>query len=211
MKPYDPLKRLIDIVLGGVALVASAPLQAVVALLVRRKLGSPVFFRQPRPGKDGVVFEMAKFRTMLELDEGKGLVTDEQRLTPFGALLRSTSLDELPTLWHVVKGHMSLVGPRPLLSRYTAYMTHRERTRMDVRPGITGWAQVHGRNNAPWDQRLEMDAWYVENRGLVLDLKCLAMTAVRVVARKNVNVVPDQSMDDLDVERGSRDSSVPGN
>ena len=179
MISYDPVKRLIDLVVGGIALVVSAPLQAVVAILVRRKLGSPVLFRQPRPGKDGVIFEMAKFRTMLEVDESKGLVTDEQRMTKFGALLRSTSLDELPTLWHVVRGDMALVGPRPLLVRYLDRYTPEQRRRHEVRPGVTGLAQVSGRNAITWDEKFAKDVEYVDNRSLFLDLTIVGRTSRR--------------------------------
>lgn len=194
MKPYDPLKRLIDVVVGGAALVLSAPLQAVVALLVRRKLGSPVLFRQPRPGKDGVVFEMAKFRTMLEVDEAKGLVTDQQRLTPFGVFLRSTSLDELPTLWHVVTGDMSLVGPRPLLVRYLNRYSPEQARRHKVRPGVTGLAQVSGRNAITWDEKLAKDVEYVDRRSLALDLSIIWRTVAQVVKRDGISADGDVTM-----------------
>lgn len=194
MKPYDPFKRLIDVLVGGVALVLSAPLQAVVALLVRRKLGSPVLFRQPRPGKDGVVFEIAKFRTMLEVDEAKGLVTDEQRLTPFGAFLRSTSLDELPTLWHVVKGDMSLVGPRPLLVRYLDRYSSEQARRHEVRPGVTGLAQVSGRNAITWDEKFAKDVEYVDRRSLALDLWIIWRTVAQVVKRDGIAADGDVTM-----------------
>jgi len=194
VKPYDPLKRLIDIVVGGIALVASAPIQAVVALLVRRKLGSPVLFRQPRPGKNGLVFEMAKFRTMLEVDEAKGFVTDEHRLTPFGAMLRSTSLDELPTLWNVVKGDMSLVGPRPLLVRYLDRYSSSQARRHEVRPGVTGLAQVSGRNAITWDEKFAKDIEYVDHRSLRLDLTILWRTIAQVVHREGISAEGDVTM-----------------
>lgn len=192
--PYDPLKRLIDIVVGGAALVASAPLQGVLAVLVRRNLGSPVLFRQPRPGKDGVVFEMVKFRTMLEPDEAGGLVTDEQRLTPFGVFLRSTSLDELPTLWNVVKGDMSLVGPRPLLVQYLDLYTPAQARRHEVRPGVTGLAQVSGRNAITWDDKFAKDVEYVERRSFALDLSIIGRTAAQVIKRAGISAEDDVTM-----------------
>lgn len=198
---YDPLKRVIDVVVSGIVVVLTLPLQIVIALLVRRKLGSPVIFRQERPGKDEAVFKLVKFRTMLPLDPDRGLISDEQRMTKLGAFLRSSSLDELPTLVNVLKGDMSLVGPRPLLPRYTPFMTSEERARFDVRPGVTGWAQVNGRNNAAWDDRLAMDVWYVKHRSLRLDARCAFLTIVRLVRRTDVNVVPGRSMLDLDEER----------
>jgi sugar O-acyltransferase (sialic acid O-acetyltransferase NeuD family) len=173
-RPYDPVKRFIDVAVAAVLLVVTAPIQLVVALLVRSKLGRPVLFRQPRPGQDEHVFELAKFRTMRELDPARDLVTDADRLTPFGHLLRSTSLDELPTLWNVLKGDMSLVGPRPLLVRYLDRYTPEQRRRHEVRPGITGLAQVSGRNALSWEEKFALDVEYVEKRGLLLDLKILA-------------------------------------
>jgi len=186
-RAYDPLKRAIDVLVAGVLLLLTSPLQLLLAVLVRRKLGSPVLFRQPRPGKDERIFELAKFRTMLEPDETRGLVTDEQRLTGFGQLLRSTSLDELPTLWNVVKGDLSLVGPRPLLVRYLDRYTPDQARRHEVRPGITGLAQVSGRNALCWEQKFAKDVEYVDRRSLALDLKILVMTVVRVVQRDGIS------------------------
>lgn len=194
MKAYDPVKRVIDLVVGGLALLLSAPLQAVLALVIRRRLGSPVLFRQPRPGKDGEVFELVKFRTMVEVDEAKGLFTDADRLTPFGALLRSTSLDELPTLWNVVKGDMSLVGPRPLLVRYLERYTPEQARRHEVRPGVTGLAQVSGRNALTWDDKFSKDVEYVENRSLVLDLKIVWRTVAQVIKRDGISADGDVTM-----------------
>lgn len=194
MKPYDPVKRGIDVVVGSVALVLSAPLQLVLAVLVRRKLGSPVLFRQPRPGKDGQVFELAKFRTMLELDESRALVTDEQRMTPLGAFLRSTSLDELPTLWNVVRGDMSLVGPRPLLVRYLDRYTPEQARRHEVRPGVTGLAQVSGRNAITWDEKFARDVEYVDNRSLQCDVKIIWQTLVQVVRRDGISAAGEVTM-----------------
>jgi lipopolysaccharide/colanic/teichoic acid biosynthesis glycosyltransferase len=170
---YDPLKRVIDIAVSGVAL---APVQALLAALVRLKLGAPVLFRQQRPGKDGEVFELAKFRTMLEPDPARGLVSDSDRMTQFGAFLRSTSLDELPTLWSVFKGDMSLVGPRPLLVRYLDRYTPEQARRHEVRPGVTGLAQVSGRNAITWYEKFAKDVEYVDNRSLCLDLRIIWRT-----------------------------------
>jgi lipopolysaccharide/colanic/teichoic acid biosynthesis glycosyltransferase len=187
VRRYDVLKRGIDVVVGGTALVLSSPLQAVIALLVRRKLGSPVIFRQARPGKDGEVFEMAKFRTMLSPDPARGLVTDAQRMTAFGSFLRSTSLDELPTLWSVVKGDMSLVGPRPLLVHYLDRYSPEQARRHEVRPGVTGLAQVSGRNAITWDEKFAKDVEYVDTRSLLLDLRILWRTVAQVVRRDGIS------------------------
>ena len=194
MKPYDVVKRGVDVVLGLATLVLSAPVQVVLALLVRRKLGSPVLFRQDRPGKGGKVFRLAKFRTMLEPDVARGLVTDEQRLTSFGSFLRSTSLDELPTLWNVVRGDMSLVGPRPLLVRYLDRYNREQARRHEVRPGITGLAQVSGRNAITWDEKFAKDVKYVEDRSLGLDLRIIGLTFVQVVRRHGITAEGDVTM-----------------
>jgi lipopolysaccharide/colanic/teichoic acid biosynthesis glycosyltransferase len=181
------LKRAFDVVVAGAALVVLAPVLAVVALLVRFRLGSPVLFRQDRAGLDGLTFTLTKFRTMTDERGPDGeLLPDEDRLTPFGALLRSTSLDELPELVHVVRGDMSLVGPRPLPTAYLPRYSSRQARRHEVRPGITGWAQVNGRNAAGWAERLEMDVWYVENRSLALDLRILWRTLRVVASREGV-------------------------
>lgn len=173
------------------------PVLLMVMLLVRIKLGRPVFFRQVRPGKDGKPFEMIKFRTMLDAydDEGKPL-PDSERLTHFGKVLRSTSLDELPELWNVLKGDMSLVGPRPLLERYMLYYTARERKRHDVRPGITGMAQVSGRNAITWERKLELDVQYVENHSFWLDIRILLLTVRKILVREGVlDAAPQGSLD----------------
>jgi lipopolysaccharide/colanic/teichoic acid biosynthesis glycosyltransferase/glycosyltransferase involved in cell wall biosynthesis len=178
----DGLKRGLDLVAGIVAGLLLLPVMLLVALLVRTKLGSPVLFRQERPGRDGRPFEMLKFRTMTDARGSDGaLLPDSERLTRFGRLLRSTSLDELPELWNIVRGDMSLVGPRPLLVEYMAKYSPRQALRHLVRPGLTGWAQINGRNKTTWPDRLELDAWYVENRSFWLDLKILARTVLKVL------------------------------
>lgn len=189
---YDRIKRGIDIAVSGAGLIATAPIQAAVAVAVRHDLGSPVLFRQPRPGKDGKVFELIKFRTMLEPDETHQ--TDAERLTAFGKALRSTSLDELPTLWNVFRGDMSLVGPRPLLVEYLPLYDARQARRHQVRPGVTGWAQVNGRNNTTWERRLELDVEYVENRSFLLDARILVMTALTVLKRSGISAEGEATM-----------------
>lgn len=186
MSPGYRGKRTLDLALGVPALVLSLPVQAVVALAVRCKLGSPVIFRQTRPGLGGEPFEMRKFRTMLDVDEAAGLVTDEQRLTPFGSRLRATSLDELPALWNVVRGDMSLVGPRPLLMRYLDRYTPEQARRHEVRPGLTGLAQVSGRNALAWADRFALDVRYVEKQSMGLDVRILARTVRSVLRRDGI-------------------------
>lgn len=184
---YDPVKRVVDVVVGCILLMFSMPIQVIVALLVRRNLGSPVLFRQQRPGKNDETFALIKFRSMCSVNETAGLVTDEQRLTRFGTWLRATSLDELPTLWNVLNGDMSLVGPRPLLVEYLDHYTAAQRRRHEVRPGVTGLAQVSGRNALSWEERFTLDVEYVERRSLRLDASILARTLVSVVRRENIS------------------------
>jgi sugar transferase EpsL len=181
-------KRLFDLVGAGVGGLFVAPFLALLAGLVRLRLGTPVFFRQVRPGRGGQPFELVKFRTMTDERDATGeLLPDEVRLTSLGRFLRSTSLDELPELWNVLRGDMSLVGPRPLLMEYLPLYSERQSRRHEVRPGITGWAQVNGRNAPGWDERLEMDVWYVENRSFLLDLRILLRTATSVVRREGIS------------------------
>lgn len=181
-------KRLFDILVGGLLLLIFTPLLLVLALLVRVKLGSPIFFRQGRAGRNGQEFKMIKFRSMTDGRDANGnLLPDDERLPRFGKILRATSLDELPELINVVKGDMSLVGPRPLLTRYLDRYTPEQNRRHEVRPGITGWAQVNGRNNLAWEDRFVLDVWYVDNKSLLLDLKILWMTALKVVKRSDVS------------------------
>ncbi len=193
-KSYDSFKRLIDVAVALPALVISAPLQLVIAGLVRAKLGSPVLFRQQRPGKDECIFEMVKFRTMLETDPAVGRMSDAERMTPFGTWLRSTSLDELPTLWNVVKGDMSLVGPRPLLVQYLDRYSVEQRRRHEVRPGLTGLAQIRGRNELGWLEKFGNDLEYVEQRSLALDAKILVKTFASVLRRRGITAAGDATM-----------------
>jgi len=181
-------KRVMDVVGAGIGGILLAPLTAIIALLVRWKLGKPVLFRQTRPGLHAEPFELVKFRTMTDArgPDGEPL-PDEQRLPTFGRFLRSTSLDELPELWNVLTGDMSLVGPRPLLMEYLPRYSPRQARRHEVRPGLTGWSQVNGRNAPDWDTRLEMDVWYVEHRSLWLDLRILARTVWSVLTRDGVS------------------------
>lgn len=187
LRERDAIKRAFDLAVAVPALVVSAPVQAVVALLVARKLGRPVLFRQVRPGRHGEPFELIKFRSMLPpTSDAVGGADDEARLTPFGRLLRSTSLDELPSLWNIVRGDMSLVGPRPLLMRYLDRYTPEQARRHEVKPGLTGLAQVSGRNAVAWEKKFELDVRYVDERSLALDLRILLATVRAVVARTGV-------------------------
>lgn len=175
------VKRVFDIVVAAASLLLLWPLLLAVAALVRVKLGTPVLFRQLRPGLHGKPFEMIKFRTMRDACDAKGNpLPDAQRLTRFGSWLRATSLDELPELWNVLRGDMSLVGPRPLLMEYLPLYNVRQARRHKVRPGITGWAQVNGRNAISWEEKFELDVWYVEHRGLAVDVRILWMTLARL-------------------------------
>ena len=207
MKPkYDSIKRAVDLTVAGVGLIASLPLQAGLALAIRQKLGSPVLFRQVRPGLHGKPFTMVKFRSMANVDESRGLVTDEKRLTPFGKALRATSLDELPTLWNVVKGDMSLVGPRPLLMEYLERYTSEQTRRHEVRPGITGLAQVSGRNEVPWEERFLLDVAYVDSRSGTLDLQILWRTFAQVVRRKGISANGEATMRKFEGTTGGQGS-----
>ena len=198
-RPYDPLKRGIDVVVALLGLVLLAPVLGALALAIRIGMGSPVLFRQPRPGWRGEIFELVKFRTMRERRPGEdGGTADAARLTRLGRLLRAASLDELPTLWHVLRGEMSLVGPRPLLVEYLERYSPEQARRHDVKPGITGWAQVHGRNALDWQQRFELDVWYVDHRSLWLDLKILALTAFTVITREGISKPGHATVDYFD-------------
>jgi lipopolysaccharide/colanic/teichoic acid biosynthesis glycosyltransferase len=182
------MKRLLDVVVSSVLLVVLLPLLVIVAIAVAIALGSPVLFAQVRPGRHGVPFKMYKFRTMLKASDKDGVqLEDRLRLTRFGRFLRSTSLDELPELWNVLVGHMSLVGPRPLLMEYLSLYSPEQMRRHEVRPGITGLAQVNGRNAIDWRDRFELDVWYVDNASVWLDLKILALTIAKVLAREGIS------------------------
>lgn len=189
------LKRMFDMLVAALALIVFAPVLAGVAVAVAYRLGRPVLFRQIRPGLHGRLFEMVKFRTMCDARNRDGAsLPDDQRLTPFGVWLRSASLDELPELWNVLKGDMSLVGPRPLLVEYLSLYTSEQARRHDVRPGVTGWAQVNGRNALSWDDKFRLDVWYVDNRSFWLDLKILFLTVKRVFAREGISAAGEATM-----------------
>lgn len=182
------IKRLLDIVLSGCALIVLSPLLLVTAILVRVKLGSPVIFCQERPGKDEKIFKLHKFRSMSDArDETGALLPDEVRLGKFGRTLRATSLDELPELWDIFRGKMSIVGPRPLLVKYLPLYSEEQHHRHDVRPGLTGWAQVHGRNLASWEERFAYDVDYVDNISFALDVKIIFMTVRCVLAHEGIS------------------------
>ena len=197
------IKRVIDIVLSGLALIILSPILLIVAMLVRVKLGSPVIFKQERPGYKGKIFKMFKFRTMFDpqtrdgrkltdkeriecIEKGIDILTDEERLPKLGRILRAASLDELPELWNIFIGDMSIVGPRPLATIYLPYYTKEEMRRHDVRPGLTGWAQVHGRNSASWKKRFEYDLYYVDHCSFILDVKTIFQTVAVVFKHEDI-------------------------
>jgi lipopolysaccharide/colanic/teichoic acid biosynthesis glycosyltransferase len=189
------IKRLFDIAAATGALVVLAPVYAVTAYKVKKNLGSPVLFRQVRPGLHGKPFEMLKFRSMKDAVDADGnVLPDSERLTDFGKRLRDSSLDELPELWNVIKGDMSLVGPRPLLMEYLPLYNDEQKRRHHVRPGITGYAQVNGRNAIGWDEKFALDAWYVENQSLWLDIKILAKTVKKVVIKDGISAEGEATM-----------------
>lgn len=182
------IKRFLDIVFGSILLIIFSPLLAAISLLVRWKLGSPIIFRHVRPGFLGRPFLLYKFRTMTnEKDKNGELLPNDRRITPFGEFLRKWSLDELPELWNVIKGDMSFVGPRPLLMEYLPLYTPEQTRRHEVRPGITGWAQVNGRNAISWEEKFAYDVWYVDNRSIGLDFKILWLTVKKVIKREGIN------------------------
>lgn len=189
------LKRLLDIIIASIALILLSPLYAFVAYKVKKNLGSPVLFRQVRPGLNGKPFEMIKFRTMKDaLDEQGNPLPDSERLTPFGQMLRSTSLDEMPELWNVIKGDMSIVGPRPLLMEYLPLYSPEQAKRHDVRPGMTGHAQVNGRNAIGWEEKFKLDTWYVENQSIWLDFKIMFKTVHKVLAKDDISAEGEATM-----------------
>lgn len=183
------IKRLIDLIASGLALIVLSPIMLITAILVRVKLGSPVIFKQERPGLHEKIFSLYKFRSMTNAKDKDGnLLPDEERLPAFGRNLRETSLDELPELWNIFKGDMAIVGPRPLLVEYLPYYSDEEAQRHNVRPGLTGWAQVNGRNVTVWDERLQQDLYYVKNCSLLLDIKILFMTVMKVIKKSDIIV-----------------------
>jgi lipopolysaccharide/colanic/teichoic acid biosynthesis glycosyltransferase len=189
------LKRAFDLLISAVALLLLSPILVVVALLIRLTMGSPVFFRQARPGLRGRAFKIIKFRTMLAATPGcEGVASDQARLTRLGRFLRSTSIDELPELWNVLKGDMSLVGPRPLLMQYLDRYTPDQARRHEVRPGLTGLAQVKGRNALSWEEKFALDVWYVDHRSLQLDLKIIGLTLLQVVRRSGISAEGEATM-----------------
>lgn len=189
------LKRLLDIIIASVALILLSPLYLYVAYKVRKNLGSPVMFRQVRPGLNGEPFEMIKFRTMTdERDEKGNLLPNDQRLPKFGKMLRATSLDEMPELWNVIKGDMSIVGPRPLLMDYLPLYNEEQAKRHKVRPGMTGYAQVNGRNAISWEKKFELDVWYVENQSIWLDFKIMFQTVKKVLVKEGINQSEEVTM-----------------
>ena len=189
------IKRLLDIIIASIALILLSPLYAFVAYKVKKNLGSPVIFRQVRPGLHGKPFEMIKFRTMKDaLDTDGNPLPDSERLTPFGKMLRATSLDEMPELWNVIKGDMSIVGPRPLLMEYLPLYNQEQAKRHNVRPGITGYAQVNGRNAISWEKKFELDTWYVENQSLWLDFKIMLKTIKKVIAKDDISAEGEVTM-----------------
>ncbi|MEI5907743.1 sugar transferase [Bacillus spongiae] len=181
-------KRLLDVFVALLGLLLFSPFFIPIAIVLKREMGSPIFFLQERPGKDGKAFILYKFRTMLSKKGDSGLeLSDEERLTPVGRFLRKYSIDEVPQLINVLKGEMSLVGPRPLLMEYLPLYTKEQRLRHEVKPGITGWAQVNGRNAITWEQKFELDTWYVKKQSFLLDIKILAMTLQKVIKREGIN------------------------
>ena len=189
------LKRLLDIIIASIALILLSPLYAFVAYKVKKNLGSPVLFRQVRPGLHGKHFEMIKFRTMRDaLDAQGNSLPDSERLTPFGKMLRSSSLDEMPELWNVIKGDMSIVGPRPLLTEYLPLYNTEQAKRHNVRPGMTGYAQVNGRNAIGWEEKFKLDTWYVENQSTRLDFKIMFKTVHKVLAKDDISAEGEATM-----------------
>ena len=189
------LKRLLDIIIASIALILLSPLYAFVAYKVKKNLGSPVLFRQVRPGLHGKPFEMIKFRTMRDaLDAQGNPLPDSERLTPFGKMLRSSSLDEMPELWNVIKGDMSIVGPRPLLTEYLPLYNTEQAKRHNVRPGMTGHAQVNGRNAIGWEEKFKLDTWYVENQSTRLDFKIMFKTVHKVLAKDDISAEGEATM-----------------
>lgn len=189
------IKRCLDFIIASTALILLSPLYFFVAYKVKKNLGSPVLFRQVRPGLNGKPFEMIKFRSMKDaIDEYGNQLPDSKRLTPFGKMLRSTSLDEMPELWNVIKGDMSVVGPRPLLMEYIPLYNQDQAKRQHVRPGMTGWAQINGRNAISWEEKFKLDTWYVENQSVWLDFKIMLLTVKKVLIRDGISAEGEATM-----------------
>ena len=196
------IKRMLDFILSLIALIVLSPLMLIIGLLVRIKLGKPIIFKQKRPGKDEKIFTLYKFRTMTdEKDQNGNLLPDAERLTKFGKTLRSTSLDELPELWNILKGEMAIVGPRPLLIEYLPYYTEEERHRHDVRPGLTGLAQISGRNTIDWEEKFEEDLRYIQHISFINDLRIVLKTATKVLKREGIKQEGEATMSNLLEER----------
>lgn len=193
---YKYIKRILDIISSLLAIIILSPLLAVTAVLVKTKLGSPVLFKQERPGKDEKIFTLMKFRTMTdERDENGELLPDEVRLTKFGKFLRSTSIDELPELFNILKGDMSVIGPRPLLVEYIPRYNEHQHRRHEVRPGLSGWAQVNGRNTVSWEDKFDMDVHYVDNYSFAMDVKILFMTVLNVLKKEGISSETSATME----------------
>ena len=193
---YKYIKRILDIISSLLAIIVLSPLLAVTAVLVKTKLGSPVLFKQERPGKDEKIFTLMKFRTMTdERDESGELLPDEVRLTKFGKFLRSTSIDELPELFNILKGDMSVIGPRPLLVEYIPRYNEHQHRRHEVRPGLSGWAQVNGRNTVSWEDKFDMDVHYVDNYSFAMDVKILFMTVLNVLKKEGISSETSATME----------------
>lgn len=186
------LKRTFDVIIALIALILGLPLLILISIIIFVNLGTPIFFTQDRVGKNNKIFKIIKFRSMLE--PTKNMITDEQRLTTFGKFLRSTSLDELPELINILKGDMSLVGPRPLLVHYIPLYSDEQARRHEILPGITGWAQINGRNAISWEEKFKLDVWYVDNHNFWLDIKIIALTAIKILRREGVNAKESASM-----------------
>lgn len=202
------MKRLLDITIASIALILLSPLYFFVAYKVKKNLGSPVLFRQVRPGLHGKPFEMIKFRTMRDaLDAQGNSLPDSERLTPFGKMLRSSSLDEMPELWNVIKGEMSIVGPRPLLTEYLPLYNTEQAKRHNVRPGMTGHAQVNGRNAIGWDEKFKLDTWYVDNQSTLLDFKIMFKTVHKVLAKDDISAEGEATMTKF---TGSKTDKIDG-
>lgn len=203
------IKRLLDFILSFIAIIILSPIMLIIYILVRIKLGKPAIFKQQRPGKNEKIFTLYKFRTMTdEKDENGNLLPDEKRLTKFGKMLRSTSLDELPEMFNILKGDMSFVGPRPLLIKYLPYYTEKEKHRHDVRPGLTGLAQINGRNTTNWKERFAYDIKYTQDISFLNDIKILLKTIMKVIKKQDILVGKEQILLDLDVERNLKNQDL---